>query len=171
MSQMVDGGRRALWDDVGVDISARTDYAVRAMLALTEAAGSGQGPVSVETLAARQGLPRKFLEAVVADLRSAGLVVSRRGAAGGYALARPATEISVGDVFRAVDGPLAEVRGLRPHETTYAGAAQHLPELWVAVRAGLREVLDGTSLAELLSGDLPAHVRRLIAPEDAWRNR
>lgn len=155
----------------GVDISARTDYAVRAMLALAQAQAEGAGPLSVEALAQRQDLPRKFLEAIVADLRAAGLVVSTRGARGGYTLARAASEVSLGDVFRAVDGPLAEVRGLRPHETSYAGVARHLPTVWVAVRASLREVLDGTSLAAALTGELPEHVRAMADSPDAWRNR
>ena len=154
-----------------VDISARTEYAVRAMLALALAQTEDAGPLSVETLAQRQDLPRKYLEAIVADLRSAGLVVSTRGARGGYTLARPASGISLGDVFRAVDGPLAEVRGLRPHETSYQGVARHLPTVWVAVRVALREVLDDTSLAEVLSGDLPAQVRTKADLPDAWRNR
>lgn len=154
-----------------MDISARTDYAVRAMLILAEAQEAGSGPVSVESLAQRQSLPRKFLEEIVADLRTAGLVTSTRGARGGYALARPATDTVLGDVFRAVDGPLAEVRGLRPHETAYDGVASHLPTVWVAVRAALRAVLDETSLAAVLSGDLPATVRELTADPDAWINR
>jgi len=170
-----------------VDISARTDYAVRALLALAAAerarATDGDptrdpaGPsahteaVSVDVLVREQGLPRKFLEAIVADLRGAGLVVSTRGARGGYTLARAASEVSLGDVFRAVDGPLAEVRGLRPHETSYDGVAQHLPTVWVAVRGALREVLDGTSLAAVLSGELPASVRAIAQAPDAWRNR
>ncbi|NHA66967.1 RrF2 family transcriptional regulator [Phycicoccus flavus] len=152
-----------------MDISARTDYAVRAMLAL--AAAEGEGPVSVDALARAQGLPGKFLEAVVADLRVAGLVQSRRGAHGGYALARPAAEIVVGEVFRAVSGPLAEVRGLRPQDTSYTGVAEHLPALWVAVRSSLRDVLDRTTLADLLAGDLPAHVRDLLEQPEAWVNR
>ena len=154
-----------------MDISARADYAVRAMLALAQAQAQEAGPISVETLAHRQDLPRKFLEAIVGELRTADLVVSTRGARGGYALARPASEVSLGDVFRAVDGPLAEVRGLRPHETSYEGVAQHLPTVWVAVRGALREVLDGTSLAAVLSGDLPASVRAIAQAPDAWRNR
>jgi Rrf2 family protein len=154
-----------------VDISARTEYAVRAMLALARAQARGAGPLSVETLAQQQDLPRKFLEAIVADLRAAGLVVSTRGARGGYTLARPASGVSIGDVFRAVDGPLAEVRGLRPHETSYEGVAQHLPTVWVAVRVALREVLDDTSLAQVLSGELPAAVRTKADLPDAWRNR
>jgi Rrf2 family protein len=154
-----------------VDISARTEYAVRAMLILAEAATTSAGPVSVETLAQRQSLPRKFLETIVGDLRTAGLVSSTRGARGGYALTRPPGRISLGDVFRAVDGPLAEVRGLRPHETEYEGVAEHLPTVWVAVRASLRSVLDETSLAQVLSGELPPHVGALAADPDAWRNR
>ena len=154
-----------------MDISARADYAVRAMLALAQAQAQEAGPISVETLAHRQDLPRKVLEAIVGELRTADLVVSTRGARGGYALARPASEVSLGDVFRAVDGPLAEVRGLRPHETSYEGVAQHLPTVWVAVRGALREVLDGTSLAAVLSGDLPASVRAIAQAPDAWRNR
>ena len=158
-----------------MDISAKTDYAVRALLAMADAgasAGAGRGrPVSVDELATRQDLPRKFLEAIVADLRRAGLVTSRRGPLGGYALARPAAEITLGDVFRAVDGPLAEVRGLRPHETAYEGAAAHLPVVWVAVRASLRRVLDETSLEDVRTGELPPHVRELAAGPDAWRSR
>lgn len=154
-----------------MDISARTEYAVRAMLILAEAAQASAGPVSVETLAQRQSLPRKFLETIVGDLRGAGLVGSTRGARGGYALTRAPERISLGDVFRAVDGPLAEVRGLRPHETAYEGVAEHLPTVWVAVRASLRAVLDETSLADVLTGELPAHVRGLAADPDAWRNR
>ncbi len=154
-----------------MDISARVDYAVRAMLMLAEAEVDELGPLSVERLATRQDLPRKFLEAIVADLRRGGLVVSRRGSLGGYALSRPAREITVGDIFRAVDGPLAEVRGLRPDETAYSGVAQHLPSLWVAVRASLRDVLDGTSLDALRTGALPPTVTALIATPDAWQSR
>jgi Rrf2 family protein len=160
-----------------VDISARTDYAIRALLMLAEdAPGAAEAhlvgvPVSADTLARRQTLPRKFLEAILADLRRAGIVVSQRGPTGGYTLSRRAAEISLGDVFRAVDGPLAEVRGLRPHETSYDGVAQHLPIVWVAVRASLRRVLDGTSLEQLLTGELPADVRLLAQDPEAWQNR
>lgn len=157
--------------NAGVDISARTDYAIRAMLALAQAATTSSGPLSVDTLATRQDLPRRFLESIVSDLRRAGLVVSTRGAQGGYRLTRDPAQVSLGDVFRAVDGPLAEVRGLRPHETRYDGVAEHLPTVWVAVRASLRQVLDETSLADVLSGDLPDRVLELSSAPDAWRNR
>lgn len=176
-STLVASARRLVLEDrrvrqtARVDISARVDYAVRAMLILADADAEGSGPVSVDTLSTRQELPRKFLEAIFADLRRSELVLSRRGARGGYVLGRPRGEISVGEIFRAVDGPLAEVRGLRPHETEYQGVAMHLPSLWVAVRASLREVLDGTSIEDLRTGDLPDRVRQLLTAPDAWRNR
>jgi Rrf2 family protein len=158
-------------ENAAVDISARTEYAIRGMLMLAEASLTGAGPVSVDALATKQDLPRKFLEAIVGDLRRAGLVVSTRGARGGYALTRDPATISLGDVFRAVDGPLAEVRGLRPHETRYEGVAEHLPTVWVAVRASLRQVLDETSLAQVLSGRLPPSVTALTSTPDAWQSR
>lgn len=151
-----------------VNISAKTDYAIRALLMLAETSGD---PVSVDALAQRQALPRKFLEAIFADLRRSQLVQSRRGAHGGYSLSRPADEIVLGDIFRAVDGPLAEVRGLRPDQTAYTGVAAHLPVIWVAVRASLRRVLDDTTLAQLLSGELSEHVQHLAQDPEAWKSR
>ncbi|MFC1432010.1 Rrf2 family transcriptional regulator [Streptacidiphilus sp. N1-3] len=151
-----------------MQISAKADYAVRAML---ELAAHGPELVKATILIDHQGLPRKFVETILVDLRRAGLVCSQRGADGGYTLARPATEISLGAIIRAVDGPLAEVRGLRPHETAYSGAAEHLPDVWVAARASLRRVLDETSLAQALSGRLPAHVRKLAESPEAWLPR
>jgi Rrf2 family protein len=125
----------------------------------------------VDAVVSEQGLPRKFVEAILGELRRANLVRSQRGADGGYGLARPASEITLGAVIRAVDGPLAEIRGLRAHETEYSGVAVHLPEVWVAVRASLRRVLDETTLAQVLSGKLPAHVRRMVDAPDAWLPR
>ena len=122
-------------------------------------------------MVSEQRLPRKFVEAILGELRRANLVRSQRGADGGYALARPASEITLGAIIRAVDGPLAEIRGLRAHETEYANVAEHLPELWVAVRSALRKVLDETTLAHVLNGRFPAHVRRLIDAPDAWLPR
>lgn len=152
----------------GVDISAKSDYAVRALLAL---ATHGPEPVHADVLAAEQELPRKFLEAILGDLRRAGLVRSTRGPVGGYQLARIPAQVTLGQVIRAVDGPLAEVRGRRPEETSYAGAAEHLPQVWVAVRAALRGVLDETTLEQVLTGRLPARVRRLASAPDAWAPR
>ncbi|WP_375493088.1 RrF2 family transcriptional regulator [uncultured Jatrophihabitans sp.] len=151
-----------------MQISAKTDYAVRALLTL---ASREPELVKIDTVIAEQGMPRKFVEAILGELRRAGIVRSQRGADGGYGLARPAADITLGSVLRAVDGPLAEVRGLRPHETVYEGVAQHLPEVWVAVRSSLRRVLDETTIAEVLSGRLPAHVRRLNNVPDAWLPR
>lgn len=151
-----------------MQISAKADYALRALLTL---AAREPHLVTVDGVVAEQGLPRKFVEAILGELRRAGLVRSQRGASGGYGLARPAEQITIGAVIRAVDGPLAEVRGLRPHETSYSGVAAHLPEVWVAVRASLRRVLDETTIADLLSGELPAHVRTLAAAPDAWLPR
>ena len=155
-------------EDSAVEISAKTDYAVRALLGLAQRAPE---LVKVDVIISEQQLPRKFVEAILGELRRAGLVRSQRGAEGGYGLARPASEITLGQVIRAVDGPLAEVRGLRPHETTYTGVAQHLPQVWVAVRASLRRVLDETTLQHVLTGKLPAHVRRMVEAPDAWLPR
>ena len=151
-----------------VHISARTDYAVRALLTL---AAAGEDTVTGQALSADQQLPQKFLEAILADLRRAGLVRSRRGPVGGYALARPANEIAIGDIVRAVDGPLAVVRGERPEQAVYAGAAEHLGTLWVALRAAVRSVLDDVTLAQVLSGDLPGPVQSLLSTPGAWRSR
>jgi Rrf2 family protein len=151
-----------------MQISARGDYAVRAAVGL---AAAYPATVASHTLAEEQQLPRKFLEAIMADLRRAGLVRSLRGAEGGYQLARPPAEISVGAVLRGVEGPLAGVRGQRPEEISYGGSAAHLAELWVAVRAAVREVLDEVSLAQVAAGALPARVRRLLDNPDAWQPR
>lgn len=151
-----------------MQISARTDYAVRAMLTL---AAAGQETVTGQALAAEQQLPQKFLEAILTDLRRTGLVRSRRGPIGGYALARPPSKIAIGEIVRAVDGPLAVVRGERPEQAVYAGAAEHLGTLWVALRAAVRSVLDDVTLEQVLSGDLPAPVRGLLDSPGAWRSR
>jgi Rrf2 family protein len=144
-----------------VQISAKTDYALRALLILADAAPA---LVKIDVLSHRQGLPRKFVESILSELRRAGLVRSQRGSDGGYALAVPASGITVGAVIRVVDGPLAEVRGLDPLATEYVGVARHLPEVWVAMRAALRTVLDQTTLEQVLTGSLPEHVATLARP-------
>ena len=151
-----------------MQVSARGDYAVRAALGLAVAYPA---ITSAQALAGDQDMPYKFLEAVLADLRRAGLVQGIRGPDGGYVLRRAPSEVTVGDVLRAVEGPLAGVRGLRPEETEYGGAAAHLSELWVAVRAAVRSVVDEVTLAQLASGRLPARVRRLTTVPDAWQPR
>src|SRR5882672_7903276 len=138
---------------------------------MLEMAAHGPDLVKSNILIDHQDLPRKFVETILVELRQAGLVRSRRGTDGGYSLTRPANAISLGEIIRVMDGPLAEVRGQRPHETEYGGAAEHLAEVWVAARAALRRVLDETSLAHVLSGKLPAHVRKMAAPPEAWLPR
>lgn len=149
-------------------ISAKADYAVRAAAELAAAEPQGR-PIKGEHLAAVQHIPQKFLENILADLRHGGLVRTRRGAEGGYALTRPATEISVADVLRAVEGPLAAVQGIRPESLRYDGAAARLPEVWVALRANLRAVLERVTLADLAAGDLPEGVSALTSVADAWQ--
>ena len=149
-------------------ISARSDYAVRACVVL---AASADGPTKGEAVAAAQHIPAKFLEAILGALRQAGLVNSRRGADGGYWLARPAGEIMVADVIRAVDGPLAEVRGGPPEAVRYDGVAQDLQIVWMAVRASIRNVLEHVSVEDVARGRLPDHVRALAADPSVWLTR
>ena len=148
-------------------ISARSDYGLRALITLAAA----PGPMTAEELARRQELPVNYLEAILLDLRRAGLVASRRGPEAGYRFLRPPSELTPADVMRALDGPLAEVRGLRPEATTYLEPAQSLQELWVALRASLRRVLEGVTIAQLAQGRLPARLARLVADPDAWTPR
>ena len=149
-----------------VNISAKADYAMRALLLLaTDETGK---PVKGQALAESQGIPLKFLENILLELRNAGIVGSQRGAVGGYWLARPAGEVTMAEVIRAVDGPLAHVRGLRPETASYDGAAEHLQEVWIAVRAALRSVLEKVTLADVASGKLPRVIQRLNADPDAW---
>jgi Rrf2 family protein len=150
-----------------VRVSAKVDYAVRAAIEL--AAAEPGRPVKGDRIAQAQGVPLKFLENILAELRHAGLVRSQRGVEGGYWLARPAEEISVADVIRAVEGPIANVRGVGPHEVVYAGSAERLRDVWIAVRASLRSVLERVTLAELARGELPAAVEELASDPEAWQ--
>jgi Rrf2 family protein len=154
--------------DGGVQISAQVDYALRALLTL--AASDGR-PVKGESLATAQDLPLGFLENIMGGLRRAGLVVSYRGADGGYRLGRPANEITVGMVIRATGGPLANIRGRRPEEISYQGAARHLQDVWIAARATLRRVLDEVTIADIVSGTLPKAVTELSGDPGAWMAR
>jgi Rrf2 family protein len=148
-------------------VSAKTDYALRAAVELAAAEDTG-APVKGERLATSQSIPLRFLENILLQLRHAGLVESRRGAEGGYRLARPAAEISLADVIRAIDGPLAGVSGARPETLAFAGPSEPLRDVWIAVRAALRGVLETVSLADVASGELPESVRALVAEPDAW---
>ena len=147
-------------------VSAKTDYALRAALEL--AAAPDEKPVKGERIATAQAIPLRFLENILMQLRHAGLVESRRGADGGYRLARPAAEVTLADVIRAIDGPLAGVSGARPETLDFTGVAEPMRDVWIAVRASLRGVLEGVTLADVIAGDLPQHVRTLVADEDAW---
>jgi Rrf2 family protein len=146
-------------------LSAKADYALRATV---ELAATGDGHVKAEALAREQSIPLRFLEQILLDLKHAGLVASQRGAEGGYWLARPPTEISLADVIRAVEGPLANVRGVRPEELDYEGAAQALREVFVALRANVRAVLEEVTLADVAAGELPNQVRELVRDPEAW---
>jgi len=130
-----------------VRVSAKVDYALRATLELAAAGGLVKG----EQLATAQGIPQKFLESILNDLRHAELVASRRGVEGGYSLARPADEISLADVIRAVEGPIATVRGVRPDDVDYDGAARALADVWIDLRAAMRGVLEDTTLADVVA--------------------
>jgi Rrf2 family protein len=151
-----------------VRVSAKADYAVRAALEL--AASDGES-VKGERVAEAQGIPLKFLENILQELRHAGLVRSQRGPEGGYRLGRPASEISLGDVIRSVDGPLASVRGEAPEDLEYGGSADALQTVWVALRANMRAVLDEVSLDQVAAGKLPAQVERLTKNPEAWTRR
>jgi Rrf2 family protein len=150
-----------------VQVTARTDYAVRAMVQIAAA----EGAASRGAIAAAQEIPAKFLESILLRLRQGGLLVAQRGTTGGYALARSAERISIADVVRVVDGPLAAVRGLPPEDTAYPEPAAALRDVWVALRASMRQVLEATTIADVLHGRLPADVQRLLAPEEAWTRR
>jgi Rrf2 family protein len=152
-----------------VRISAKVDYALRAAIEL--AAAGRERPTKGDAIARAQDIPLKFLENILGDMRQAGLVASRRGAEGGYWLAHPPQDISVADVIRAVEGPLASVRGGRPEDVAYDGTAQPLQQVWIAVRGSLRAVAERVTLADLVSGDLPPHVVELARDPEAWVTR
>ena len=149
-------------------VSAKADYAVRAV---AELAASPDGPVKGERLADSQDIPLQFLEHILLDLKHSGIVRARRGAKGGYWLAKPAEDVSIADVIRAVEGPIANVQSAPPESITYTGSARELQSVWIAVRASLRDVLESTSLADLVSGELPDHVKELADDKDAWAPR
>jgi Rrf2 family protein len=151
-----------------VRVSAKVDYALRAASEL--AAHAGEGPVKGDAIAQAQGIPVKFLENILLELRHDGVVQSQRGERGGYWLARPPAEITLAEVIRAVEGPLANVRGSRPESVDYSGAAAHLREVWIAVRASLRGVLETVTLADVVNGGFPETVDRLLADPEAWES-
>lgn len=151
-----------------MQVSAKIDYALRAASELAWASVSGEGPLKGERLSESQVIPRKFMENILHDLKRAGIVRTRRGASGGYWLALPPEEVTVADVIRAVEGPLANVRGEYPEAVEYSGSAEHLREVWIAVRVNMRAVLETVTLADIVEDKLPKSVTRLTHDPDAW---
>ncbi len=147
-------------------VSAKVDYALRACAEL--AAAAGEGPQKGERIAQAQGIPLKFLENILLDLKHAGIVASQRGVEGGYWLTGPPDEVALADVIRAVEGPIANVRGVRPEQVEYTGPAEGLGAVWIAVRANLRSVLETVTLADLAARRLPDEVATIAADPDAW---
>jgi len=153
-------------------ISARVDYAMRALLELAAAQRTNpRALLKGDAIAEKHLIPTKFLVGLLTTLRTAGILQSMRGRDGGFRLAKPAADIRVADVMRALEGPLAEVRGERPEETEYLGAAEHLRDLWIATRVALRSVLETTSLADIETGNLPSDVSALLSAPGAWARR
>jgi Rrf2 family protein len=148
-----------------VRVSAKVDYAIRAAV---ELASADDAPVKGERIAQAQEIPLKFLENILLELRHHGLVQSLRGVEGGYWLARPPEEITLADVIRAVEGPLANVRGVRPEAVEYSGSAEPLRDVWVAVRASMRSVLEEVTLADVAAGELPRQVAAITSDPEAW---
>ena len=148
-------------------VSAKSDYALRALIEI--ARQSDGGAVSAEELGRRQDIPHGFLQAILADLRRAGLVISQRGQSGGWRLARAADSVPVADVIRAVDGPLVSVYGLRPEAVTYNEQAAALQQVWIAARRSLRDVFEHVSIQDLAAGELPEAVTSRTLDEDAWQ--
>lgn len=151
-----------------VKLSARTEYAIRAAL---ELATSTDEPRTTESIANAQKIPLSFLENILVDLRRRGLVISQRGRDGGHQLAKPANEIAIADIMRAEIGNLADIRGMRPEELKYEGAAENLTQVWVAARASYRRILENVTLADVLAGEFPTYVRKLIEQPDSWESR
>jgi Rrf2 family protein len=150
-------------------VTAKADYAVRAVV---ELADSSQGaPRKVDDVAQAQGIPVSFLENILTQLRSSGIVRSQRGPEGGYWLAHPAGEVNLAQIIRAVEGPLVGVRGQRPEEIEYTGSAESLQQVWIALRANLRQVLESVTVADVAAGKLPKEIAALTRGEEAWHTR
>ena len=147
-------------------LTARVDYALRAACALAAAQAEGGQSLTTEKVAVSEGVPHRFLEAILRELRRAGLVASKRGPEGGHMLALPADQVSIADVIRAIDGPLALVRNLRPEQLQYTGASRHLQDVWISLRASEREILQSTTLEAVVRGELPEVARRHLAAGD-----
>jgi Rrf2 family protein len=153
-------------EEGAMKVTAKADYAVRAVL---ELAAADTELATADQIAEAQRIPRNFLDNILSDLRRAGIVATVRGARGGSRLARPAATITIAEVMRAIEGPLAGVRDVRPEALAYDGPAECLPEVWIAVRAALRGVLEHVTVADVAAGRLPRSVHRLTADPEAWK--
>jgi Rrf2 family protein len=151
-------------------VTAKVDYAVRAAILLADAASRDEGPLKGDQIARAQDIPVKYLENILSELRQAGIVRSQRGADGGYWLGKPSADVSVADIIRAVEGPLANVRGERPEALDYPDGTGSLQEVWIATRASLRSVLESVSLADVSTSRLPRNVKTLVAKPEAWES-
>jgi Rrf2 family protein len=151
-----------------MQVTARIDYAVRALL---ELASEPDRRMTRDELAEAQDIPPRYLESILLQLRQSGLLIGQRGAGGGYRLGRPADKLTIAEVSRAVDGPLALVQGQRPEHIVYEGSSANLGDLWIGLRAAIRSVMENVTIADLLSGELPPLVRQLVDSPDAWLPR
>jgi Rrf2 family protein len=149
-------------------VSAKADYALRAIL---EIAAAKAPPIKRDQIARAQKIPVKFLETILGELKHAGIVASQRGADGGYSLAKDPAQVTVADVIRVIDGPLAHIRDTRPESLDYQGVAEPLKEVFVALRAQMREVLESVTLADLVAGELPVEITRSVDKPEAWQAR
>jgi len=153
----------------GMHVTAKADYAIRAVVELVDS--SQERPSTIDAVAQAQGISPSFLVDILAQLRSAGFVRSQRGPEGGYWLARPPDELNIAHIIRAVEGPLVGVRGQRPEEVEYVGSAKSLQQVWIAVRANMRKVLEHVTVADVAAGKLPKDVLALTRKEEAWETR
>ncbi|MFM8937647.1 MAG: RrF2 family transcriptional regulator [Actinomycetota bacterium] len=151
-------------------ISARVDYGLQAILEIA-AADRDLQRIKADEISEKHGIPMKFLESILSDLKKADLIEGHRGSAGGYNLRKPSEEIAIADVVRAIDGPLASVHGLAPERATYKGEVAGLTKVWIATRVALREVLEEMSLADILDDDLPTPIAKKLSNKKAWRRR
>jgi len=149
-------------------ISAKTDYAIRAVVEMASAGADEDRLVKAEAVADAQDIPLRFLLGILNELRHAGIVESRRGAEGGYRLAKPAYAIAIADIIRAIDGPLANVGGMRPDRLKLTGSAEPLRDVWISLRSSIRSVLEHVTVADVVAGKLPEEVTELTKSEDAW---
>jgi Rrf2 family protein len=156
-------------ENQGMHVTAKADYAVRAVVELADSAQDS--PRKVDEVAQAQKIPVSFLENILTQLRSSGIVRSQRGPEGGYWLAQPADEVNLAQIIRAVEGPLVGVRGQRPEEVEYVGSAESLQQVWIALRANLRKVLENVTVADVAAGRLPKEVLALTREEQAWQTR